>query len=86
MAGSFAVSHAKSTPPPAFLKDQLLIRSVLWLIDQRRWAWMTTPHSNLGHVTEIFSLSLLEKLAEAPAWSKQHEASELQAIEANKQE
>lgn len=50
MAGSCAcVSHAK---PSAFLKDQLLIRSVLLLIDQKRWAWMTTLQSNHGHARE----------------------------------
>lgn len=64
MAGSCAcVSHAK---PSAFLKDQLLIRSVLLLIDQKRWAWMTTLQSNHGHAREEIFFFLIE----APAWSK----------------
>lgn len=61
---------------PAFLKDQLLIRSVLLLIDRRRWAWMTTPHSNLGHVGEEISFVFLSLMEEN--WLKlQHEASSM---------
>lgn len=54
----------QSTPLPAFLKDQLLIRSVLWLIDERRWTWMTNPPTKTLAISQriLFSVSRKDRL------------------------